>query len=622
MRRFFLGILIVLVFCPSLVGAQETLGKTFQVERFELDPVLPRNIWHVSRTNLLGHLNPSGTMSAHFAEGQLQLDGNNTPQSLVASKLQGEISLGIGLFDWVELGVALPIVFFQASDLSGFGQLPDEEDTRLTTIGDVRIVPKLRIIHSDWAGGFGIAASAKIYLPISDAEHFESDGEVRVSPNLILDWSHHVGFSIAVNIGYDMRPDHGVLDFEDKDNLRYGLGIVLPTFWRPLSLMGNVYGDIDIENPEFGKRRDEPMEFMAGLQANLPENVSLALGGGAGLNKAIGSPKYRIFLAMGYAPGAQDRDDDGILDDDDRCPLEKEDMDGDRDFDGCPDEDSDGDGIEDDVDECPTQPEDIDEFEDKNGCPDYDNDNDGIVDLSDKCPNVAGPVSNGGCPINDSDGDGIVDPEDQCPNDPEDKDGFDDQDGCPDLDDDYDGVPDKTDKCRRVAEDKDGFQDEDGCPDEDNDADGIKDVDDRCPNDAETFNSFEDEDGCPDKKQSRVKVGKNKLIITEKIYFKTGSDQIQSRSYSILNDISDVLKSNPQIKKIRIEGHTDSKGSASKNESLSQRRSESVMDYLAGKGISPSRLDARGFGEERPIDSNSTSTGRANNRRVEFKIQK
>lgn len=134
--------------------------------------------------------------------------------------------------------------------------------------------------------------------------------------------------------------------------------------------------------------------------------------------------------------------------------------------------DRDGDGIKDDVDKCPDDPEDIDGFEDEDGCPDPDNDQDGIPDV-----------------------------DDQCPNEPEDRNGFEDEDGCPDAkigDRDGDGIPDNLDKCPDEPEDKDGFQDEDGCPDPDNDQDGILDVDDLCPNEPEDKDGFQDEDGCPD----------------------------------------------------------------------------------------------------------------------------
>ncbi len=115
----------------------------------------------------------------------------------------------------------------------------------------------------------------------------------------------------------------------------------------------------------------------------------------------------------------------------------------------------------------------------------------------------------------DRDGDGIPDKYDLCPTEPEDMDGFQDQDGCPDPDNDSDQICDPwvaatgqsakyasvchgSDKCPNVAEDKDGFQDEDGCPDPDNDKDGIPDIHDKCPNDPEDFDGFQDADGCPD----------------------------------------------------------------------------------------------------------------------------
>ena len=135
--------------------------------------------------------------------------------------------------------------------------------------------------------------------------------------------------------------------------------------------------------------------------------------------------------------------------------------------------DRDGDGYKDDEDECPDEPEDFDGFEDEEGCPDPDNDNDGILDVDDRCPNI-----------------------------PEDFDNDEDKDGCPEgdkeLDRDGDGIPDSRDKCPDDPEDKDGFEDTDGCPDPDNDKDGILDVDDQCPNDPEDKDGFEDEDGCPD----------------------------------------------------------------------------------------------------------------------------
>src|SRR5262249_26347235 len=98
----------------------------------------------------------------------------------------------------------------------------------------------------------------------------------------------------------------------------------------------------------------------------------------------------------------------------------------------------------------------------------------------------------------DNDNDLVSDWRDECPMEPEDQDGFQDDDGCPDPDNDNDGIADAVDKCPNDAEDKDGFQDDDGCPDPDNEGDGIEDTEDRCPDEPETWNGFQDEDGCAD----------------------------------------------------------------------------------------------------------------------------
>ncbi|MFI5289368.1 MAG: OmpA family protein, partial [Polyangia bacterium] len=242
----------------------------------------------------------------------------------------------------------------------------------------------------------------------------------------------------------------------------------------------------------------------------------------------------------------------------------------------------------------------------------------------------------------DSDGDGIIDKLDKCPNEPEDKDGFQDEDGCPDPDNDQDGILDKVDKCPNQAEDKDGFEDEDGCPDPDNDKDGIADAEDKCPNEA----GPKENGGCPDKdsdgdgvidrldrcptvpgpadnqgcpKQKYIVVTKEKIELKQKVHFATNKSRIMPDSFAMLSEIADVLKQRPEIK-IRIEGHTDSRGSLKHNMKLSQARADSVRDFLVEKGVDPTRMESRGFGPTQPIDDNRTAKGREMNRRVEFII--
>jgi OOP family OmpA-OmpF porin len=249
--------------------------------------------------------------------------------------------------------------------------------------------------------------------------------------------------------------------------------------------------------------------------------------------------------------------------------------------------DMDGDGILDDVDDCPKRPEDFDDFEDKDGCPDEDNDNDGLADKIDDCPN-----------------------------DPEDKDGFHDQDGCPDPDNDKDGLADKIDQCPDEPEDMDGYEDDDGCPDCDNDGDGVQecpDAIDKCPD-----QPAKTPDGCP-QKYKLVVVTKTKIELKQTVYFATGKAIIKRVSYPLLDEVAQALEDHPGMR-VRVEGHTDSRGGDNYNLRLSDDRAKSVRNYLSRRGIDAKRMVAKGYGEKVPIADNRTKAGRAQNRRVEFVI--
>ncbi len=224
-------------------------------------------------------------------------------------------------------------------------------------------------------------------------------------------------------------------------------------------------------------------------------------------------------------------------------------------------------------------------------------------------------------PAGDRDGDSIDDDNDKCPDDPEDKDDFEDNDGCPDPDNDKDTILDAQDKCPNEPEDKDGWQDDDGCPDPDNDEDELLDPDDECPNDPETKNEFEDEDGCPDDPSKKlIIVKREKIEINDKIYFAYDSDRILPRSYELLDAVAKVISEHTEIPAIFIEGHTDADGNDGYNLDLSDRRAKAVMAYLGQAGVESGRLQAKGFGESQPIADNTTEEGKAQNRRVEFRI--
>ncbi|GAA4892569.1 OmpA family protein [Flaviramulus aquimarinus] len=261
--------------------------------------------------------------------------------------------------------------------------------------------------------------------------------------------------------------------------------------------------------------------------------------------------------------GGTDTDGDGIYDKDDACP----DVAGLEEFNGCPD--TDGDGIEDSKDDCPNEAG----LAELNGCPDTDGD--GIADKDDNCPTVAGLKALAGCP--DADGDGVTDADDKCPN---------------------------------TA----GPAANNGCPWPDTDGDGVLDKDDKCPDVKGTVAN----NGCPEVTEE---VQKTLNEYAKTILFDTGKSSIKSQSEAVLGDIIGILKEYSTAK-FTIEGHTDSVGSEKLNQRLSDSRANSVKEYLVTNGIDAFRLSALGYGESKPIDSNKTRKGRANNRRVEINLAK
>jgi outer membrane protein OmpA-like peptidoglycan-associated protein len=127
-----------------------------------------------------------------------------------------------------------------------------------------------------------------------------------------------------------------------------------------------------------------------------------------------------------------------------------------------------------------------------------------------------------------------------------------------------------------------------------------------------------DNDGCP--RAVRLNTETGQIIILQRVEFATGRDVILSRSFSVLQEVFAVIQANPQILRVRIEGHTDDRGRDASNLELSRRRAASVVRWLQEHGIDASRLDSVGCGELHPSDTNRTTGGRQANRRVEFHV--
>ncbi|MFV0170570.1 OmpA family protein [Empedobacter falsenii] len=313
----------------------------------------------------------------------------------------------------------------------------------------------------------------------------------------------------------------------------------------------------------------EKNHFVASLGAGVnfwfTKNFGLNVASDYNWLPAYGGNNYFDFfqhtVGVTFRFGKQDRDNDGIPDDEDECPDTPGIATGDPATNGCPD--TDGDGVFDKDDACPEEFG-LAEF---NGCPDTDGD--GVADKDDACPEVAGPVENNGCPWPDTDGDGILDKDDACPNE------------------------------AGLAE----FQ---GCPD--TDGDGIPDKDDACP----TEKGPKENNGCP---WTEVHVAKR----LSNILFEYNSDKIVPSSYDDVQVAAQILNSDDlKAKSFYLDGHADQRGSAAYNKTLSLKRAKALVKILSERGgVDANRLTARGLGESQLLCTEETEECYQRNRRVE-----
>jgi outer membrane protein OmpA-like peptidoglycan-associated protein len=183
---------------------------------------------------------------------------------------------------------------------------------------------------------------------------------------------------------------------------------------------------------------------------------------------------------------------------------------------------------------------------------------------------------------------------------------------------DGDGILDPDDKCPTDPEDKDGFEDEDGCPDPDNDRDGIPDVDDKCPNEAEVVNGVDDTDGCPD--VGVIRMIDDRIVLEERVLFETDRARVSSRGRKLLEAVVTLWKQHPEWEGMEIEGHADFRGPDDYNQRLSELRAERVKQALVKLGLEEGKLTTKGYGKTRPRAEGRSPEALQQNRRVELVV--
>jgi outer membrane protein OmpA-like peptidoglycan-associated protein len=553
--------LLSVAWMPADANAQDLNLPDIQLERFRPAPG-PSDYLDVYGTGVPGHLEWDASFYLGYADNPMQISTRDYPYAETVD-VQTSLSLlgSVGLFERFEVGLLLPLTVLQTSQgLQPILPPGSDKSTDLSTTGlnDWRLSGKYQILNP-LEDELGLAVVGALYLPLATSDTLSSDAGFGGELLAAADYWLWRGIRMGVNVGYRYRAMNETFRASTiGDELLWGLAFAVPLFVRDLDAILEFDGAISVASK--GGRTTL-------TSGEVPAEVKLA-------------GRYRLTDDWTLTAGAGSGLTNGIGSPDFRLFLG------------------------------------IGGYWVYGGKWSMDYKSPAFYGEATPCPD--GSTSEKGCPELDTDGDGVPDHVDRCPGTPPGTIVL--TDGCPDEDLDGDGIPNSVDKCAEDPEDYDDFEDGDGCPDPDNDGDGIVDTADDCDNQPENFNGFVDKDGCPDDPSQKVVVTKDKIIIVDKVHFETGKATIRQESYAILDAVTEVLNENPQIELLRVEGHTDDRGSASFNQKLSQKRADSVRQYLVEHGIDASRLTAVGYGEVKPIADNATAEGRGKNRRVEFTI--
>lgn len=377
--RLVLGALLGTSLLPAPAARAEEGRFDAQVFR---PSAAPRDLVMVQKSEVIGHMSPVFGIYNDLGFDPLVLVSGDTGQTVeaVGARLQLTGLVGVGLFNWVDLKLAVPFVAWQTSD--NLRNLGTEGKVRPTSMGDIRVAARATIPglnrRDDVTRGFGMALEGNLNLPTGNEKAFTGDGVLTGGFTVIADYRLGFGAIIAANAGLWLRPDRQFAGVRVGDMASFGLAGEAYVVQRwGLSVLGGAYGYPSLDKfPD--SPRQVPAETMLALRWQTKHGISITFGGSFGAACGFGAPALRLFNSITWQPSTS-REQEEI-----NRILER-----DR-------NDPDGDGITGDVDRCPSVPG----PPDNQGCPHKDSDGDGVADHEDECPSLSGGQGGkNGCPV-------------------------------------------------------------------------------------------------------------------------------------------------------------------------------------------------------------------------------
>ena len=352
LARSSIAVLLLLVATPTYAA------DGFDGQRYVPAAGAAGGFW-VERPLVLRHLGFGAGLFLSFSDDpvvvRLEPAGDVVAQP-VHRAVTADLLLSLGLFDFLELALVLPIDLVYSGDTVAAtnGQTYQAN----AGLGDVRIVPKVLF----WENGrpqfhYAIGMAVPISLPTGDAAALRGEGTPTVEPKLTLGFGGE-RWDLAGNVGARVRSSVQIGDLKWGSELTWGAALTLALIQDTLDLQTELVGAL-MPSAHANGRNEAPVELVAGVIYKPSPHWRIYGGGAFGLTDGIGTADFRLIAGVRYAVGGPDRrrfeddDHDDIINEHDKCPNEPEDYDGFQDSDGCPEPDNDQDGVPDDRDECP-----------------------------------------------------------------------------------------------------------------------------------------------------------------------------------------------------------------------------------------------------------------------------